>query len=169
MTPTPPTNNSTAVVGTVHSADDQKPSQRLARLDGLSRRLGKRRRVQRRQRLQLAYLLDQVGLLIVELLIVGPVCVEVGEELHQLLLVTQKDVQDGAWLVRVRHKYLTDRRPIEKMPWHACCTPPRAARYTRTNTAHPNKPHSNCTTLRSGGGQVAVITWSTKEHFCNCC
>lgn len=58
------------------------------------------------QRLQFADLLDQVGLLVVELLVLGPVRVEFRQEVNQLLLVPQQNVQDRLRLVRVGHKYL---------------------------------------------------------------
>lgn len=60
------------------------------------------------QRLQLADLLDQVGLLVVELLVLGPVRVEFRQEVNQLLLVPQQNVQDRLRLVRVGHKYLKE-------------------------------------------------------------
>ena len=59
-----------------------------------------------RCRSQLLDLLDEVGLLVVELLILAAVRVELAEELHQLLLVAQEDVQDGLGLVRVCYKHL---------------------------------------------------------------
>ena len=59
-----------------------------------------------RRRSQLLDLLDEVGLLVVELLILAAVRVELAEELHQLLLVAQEDVQDGLGLVRVCYKHL---------------------------------------------------------------
>lgn len=57
-------------------------------------------------RLQLLDLLDEVGLLIVELLVLGPVRVELGQEIDQLVLISQQNVQDGLGLVGICHKDL---------------------------------------------------------------
>ena len=56
--------------------------------------------------LELLDLLDEVGLLVVELLVFGPVRVELGEEVYQLVLVPQQDVKYRSWLIRVRYKHL---------------------------------------------------------------
>lgn len=53
-------------------------------------------------------LLYEVSLLVVELLVLAAVRVELGEEVHQLVLVPQQDVQDRLRLVGVRYEYLQD-------------------------------------------------------------
>lgn len=50
-------------------------------------------------------LLYEVSLLVVELLVLAAVRVELGEEVHQLVLVPQQDVQDRLRLVGVRDEY----------------------------------------------------------------
>ena len=60
--------------------------------------------------LELLDLLDQVGLLIVELLVLGAVRVELGEEVDELVLVAQQDVQYRFRLVRICHEYLQNAR-----------------------------------------------------------
>lgn len=56
--------------------------------------------------LQIPDLFDQVGLLVVELLVLRPVVLEPAEELDELGLVLEQDVQDGLRLVRVGDKHL---------------------------------------------------------------
>ena len=60
-----------------------------------------------RQGFQLFDLLDEVGLLIIELLIVLAVVVELGQEVDQLVLIPEQDVQDRLRLVRVGDKHLS--------------------------------------------------------------
>ena len=48
---------------------------------------------------------DKIGLLVIKLLVLGPIRVELGKEVDQLLLVAQQDVQDGLGLVRIGHKH----------------------------------------------------------------
>ena len=62
---------------------------------------------------QLLDLLDQVGFLVVELLVLRPVRVELGQELDQLVLVPDQDVQDGFGLVGVGHKHFKDVERLE--------------------------------------------------------
>lgn len=62
----------------------------------------------RGQWLELFYLLNQVGFLVIKLLILGAVCVEAREKLDQFVLVAEQDLQDGTWLVWVGHKHLED-------------------------------------------------------------
>lgn len=61
------------------------------------------------RRSQLLDLLDQVGLFVVELLVLGPIRVEFREEVDELLLVAQQDVQDRLRLVGVGHEHLQQR------------------------------------------------------------
>lgn len=61
------------------------------------------------RRLQLFDLLYEVGLLVVELLVLGAVRVELAQELHQLVLVPQQDVQNGLRLIRICYEYLKNR------------------------------------------------------------
>lgn len=56
--------------------------------------------------LQILDLLDQVGLLVIELLVVRAVLLEVVEEVDEFGLVLEQDVDDGLRLVGVRHKHL---------------------------------------------------------------
>ena len=56
--------------------------------------------------LELLDLPDEIGLLVVELLVLGAVGVELGEEVHELVLVAQEYVQYRLRLVRVRHEHL---------------------------------------------------------------
>ena len=56
--------------------------------------------------LQLLDLLDEVSLLIVELLVFGAVSVELGEEVHELVLVAQQYVQYRLRFVRIRDEDL---------------------------------------------------------------
>ena len=49
---------------------------------------------------------DEVGLFIIELFIVLPVSVELGQKVHKLVLVPDQDVQDRFRLVWVGNKYL---------------------------------------------------------------
>lgn len=56
--------------------------------------------------LQILDLFDQVGLLVVELLVVRAVLLEVVEEVDEFGLVLEQDVHDGLRLVGVRHKHL---------------------------------------------------------------
>ena len=62
---------------------------------------------------QLLDLLDQVGFLVVELLVLRPVRVELGQELDQLVLVPDQDVQDGFGLVGVGHKHFEHVKRLE--------------------------------------------------------
>lgn len=57
-------------------------------------------------RFELLYLLDKVRLFVVELLVLGPVRVKPGQEVHQLVLVPQQDVENWFRFVRIRYKYL---------------------------------------------------------------
>ena len=56
--------------------------------------------------LELLDLPDEIGLLVVELLVLGAVGVELGEEVHELVLVAQEYVQYRLRLVRVRNEHL---------------------------------------------------------------
>ena len=56
--------------------------------------------------LELLDLPDEIGLLVVELLVLGAVGVELCEEVHELVLVAQEYVQYRLRLVRVRHEHL---------------------------------------------------------------
>lgn len=58
--------------------------------------------------LQVPDLLYQVVFLVAELLVLGPVRLEVAQELHELGLVLQQDVQHGLSLVGVGDKDLKD-------------------------------------------------------------
>ena len=51
-------------------------------------------------------LLDEVGFLVVELIVVRPFGEKVGQELDQLRFVLQQDVQDGLRFLRVGHEHL---------------------------------------------------------------
>lgn len=51
-------------------------------------------------------LLDEIGFLVVELLILGPVRVELGEEVHELVLISKQNVQNGLRFVGVGNKHL---------------------------------------------------------------
>ena len=51
--------------------------------------------------LQLLDLLYKIGFLIIELLVLGAVCMELGKKVNQLVLVPQQDVQDWLGLVGV--------------------------------------------------------------------
>ena len=62
--------------------------------------------------LQLLDLLDEIGLLIVELLVLGPVGVELGEEVNELVLVAQQYVQYRLRFVRIRDEDLDKYRFI---------------------------------------------------------
>jgi hypothetical protein len=55
---------------------------------------------------QLLDLTDEVGLLVVKLLVFGPVRVEPCEELHKLVLVAQQNVQNRLRFVGVSNKHL---------------------------------------------------------------
>lgn len=59
--------------------------------------------------LEIADLLDEVLLLLVELDAVGAVGLEVREEVYELLLVLVEDGVDALWLVWVGHEYLRGR------------------------------------------------------------
>uniref|UniRef100_A0AAG5CUF7 Uncharacterized protein n=1 Tax=Anopheles atroparvus TaxID=41427 RepID=A0AAG5CUF7_ANOAO len=61
-----------------------------------------------RRRLQFLDLLDQVGLLVVELFILGAIGVKSGQEVDQFLPITQQYVEDRLRFVRVRHEHLED-------------------------------------------------------------
>ena len=56
--------------------------------------------------LQLLDLLYKIGFLIIELLVLGAVCMELGKKINQLVLVPQQDVQDWLGLVGVCNKNL---------------------------------------------------------------
>lgn len=56
--------------------------------------------------LQVLDLFDQVGLLVIELLVVHAVLLEVVEEVDEFGLVLEQDVDDGLRLVGVGHKHL---------------------------------------------------------------
>lgn len=56
--------------------------------------------------LQLFDLLYEVSLLVVELLVLAAVRVELGKEVHQLVLVPQEDVQDRLGLVGIGYEHL---------------------------------------------------------------
>lgn len=56
--------------------------------------------------LEVPDLLDQVVLLVAELFVLGAVCLEVAQELHQLGLVLQQDVQNWLCLAGVGHEHL---------------------------------------------------------------
>ena len=60
--------------------------------------------------LELLDLPDEIGLLVVELLVLGAVGVELGEEVHELVLVAQEYVQYRLRLIRVRHEHLKQLR-----------------------------------------------------------
>ena len=51
-------------------------------------------------------LFDEVGLLIVELVVLGAVVVKLGQKVDELVSIAQKDLLDGPRLVRVGHKHL---------------------------------------------------------------
>ena len=55
---------------------------------------------------KLLYLFYEVGLLVVELLVLCAVRLEWGQKLHQSISVSQQDVLDGRGFVRVRYKHL---------------------------------------------------------------
>ncbi len=48
----------------------------------------------------------EIGLFVVELLVLGAVRVELGEEVHQLVLVPVQDVVHGFGFIRVRNEHL---------------------------------------------------------------
>ena len=55
---------------------------------------------------QLLNLFDEICFLVVKLLVLGPVRVELGEEIHQLVLVSDQNVKDWLWFVWVCDKHL---------------------------------------------------------------
>lgn len=69
--------------------------------------------------LQILDLFDQVGLLIVELLVIRAVLLEVVEEVDEFSLVLEQDVDDGLRLVGVRHKHLVVERVEGGFDWTA--------------------------------------------------
>lgn len=59
-----------------------------------------------RYRPEFLYLPDQIGLLVVELLVLRPFRVELHQEVHQLVLISQQYVQDRFRFIRVSNEYL---------------------------------------------------------------
>lgn len=57
-------------------------------------------------RLKFFDLLNQIRLLVIELLVLGTICVEARQELNQLLLIAEQYVQNRFRFVGIRHKYL---------------------------------------------------------------
>ena len=55
---------------------------------------------------QLLNLFDEIRFLVVKLPVLGPVRVELGEEVHQLVLVSDQNVKDWLWFVWVCDKHL---------------------------------------------------------------
>jgi hypothetical protein len=58
------------------------------------------------------YLLDEIGLLIVELLVVGAIRVEAGEELDEFLAIPQENLRDRLRLIGIRHEHLNPREGL---------------------------------------------------------
>lgn len=58
------------------------------------------------QRLHLFYLLYEICLLVVELFVLGPVCMEPCQELHKFLAVPKQYFLNWTWLVGVCNKHL---------------------------------------------------------------
>ena len=56
---------------------------------------------------------DEVGLFIIELFVVLPVGVELGQKVHKLVLVPDQDVQDRFRLVWVGNKYLERKLDVD--------------------------------------------------------
>ena len=62
---------------------------------------------------QLLNLFDEIRFLVVKLLVLGPVRVELGEEIHQLVLVSDQNVKDWLWFVWVCDKHLEHMERLE--------------------------------------------------------
>ena len=65
-----------------------------------------------RQGFQLLNLLYQIRFFVIKLLVVGAIIVELGQKIHQLVLISQENVQDGLRFVGVSHKNLQNRKPM---------------------------------------------------------